>query len=80
MGASSNPARFSKSLKSTQTYIQKTYKMPDNIVKAIQKMKRPTLAFPPKPKKATYLDEHRNFNEDKYKMAKFTWKEEYKAT
>jgi hypothetical protein len=41
VGASSDPAKFSKSLKSN--YIQKTYKMPDDIAKAIQQMKRPTL-------------------------------------
>ena len=36
VGASSDPAKFSKSLKSIVNYIQKTYKMPDNIMKAIQ--------------------------------------------
>jgi hypothetical protein len=30
--ASSNPARFSMSLKAVETYIQKTYKMPDDIL------------------------------------------------
>jgi hypothetical protein len=35
VGASSDPAKFSKSLKSIENYIQKTYKMPDDIVKAI---------------------------------------------
>jgi hypothetical protein len=54
--ASSNPTSFSKNLKSMETYIQKTHKMPDDIVKAIQQMKRPTLAFHPKPTKATSLD------------------------
>ncbi len=53
--------------------------MLDDIVKAIQQMKRPTLAFPPKPTKATCLDANGNFDEDKYKMVKFTWKEEYKG-
>jgi len=45
VGASSNPAQFSKSLKlkSIENYIQKTYKMPDDIAKAIQQMKRPML-------------------------------------
>ncbi len=54
--------------------------MPDNIVKSIQQMKHPTLAFPAKPTKATCVDEKNLFDEDKYEMAKFTWKEEYKAT
>jgi hypothetical protein len=35
--------------------------------------------FPPKPTKAMCLDVNGDFDEDKYKMAKFTWKEEYKA-
>ncbi len=80
MGASSDPARFSKSLKAIKTYIQKTCKMPDDIVKAIQQMKRPTLAFPAKPMKATCVDENNTFNEGKYEMAKFIWKEELRAT
>jgi hypothetical protein len=80
VGASSDPARFSKSLKAIKTYIQKTYKMPDNIVKSIQQMKRLTLAFPAKPTKATCVDENNLFNNDEYEMAKFTWKELYKAT
>jgi hypothetical protein len=50
-GSSSDPAKFSKSLKSIEFYIQKMYKMPDNIIKAIQKMKCLTLAFPVKPTK-----------------------------
>ncbi len=54
--------------------------MPDNIVKSIQQRKRPTLAFPAKPTKATCVDENNVFNEDEYKMTKFTWKEEYMAT
>jgi hypothetical protein len=80
VGASSDPARFSKSLKAIKTYIQKTYIMPDNIVKSIQQMKCPTLAFPAKPTKATCADDNNLFNEDEYEMAKFIWKEEYKAT
>jgi hypothetical protein len=80
VGASSDPARFSKSLKAIKTYIQKTYKMPDDIVKSIQQMKHPTLAFPAKPTKATCVDENNLFDKDKYEMAKFTWKKAYKAT
>ena len=56
VGASSDPAKFSKSLKSIENYIQKTYKMPDDIVKAIQQMKRPTLPYPDKPTKAQCVD------------------------
>jgi hypothetical protein len=78
--ASSDPIRSSKSLKAINTYIQKTYKMPNKIVKSIQQMKRPTLAFPAKPTKATCVNENNVVNKDKYEMAKFTWKEEYKAT
>jgi hypothetical protein len=55
VGASSDPARFNKSLKAIKTYIQKTYKVPENIVKSIQKMKRPTLVFHAKSRKATDL-------------------------
>ena len=36
VGASSDPAKFSKSLKNIETYIQKTYKSPDDIVKTLQ--------------------------------------------
>ena len=39
VGVSSDPAKFSKLLKNIENYIQKTYKMPDDIVKAIQQMK-----------------------------------------
>ena len=55
VGASSDPARFSNSLKAIETYIQKTYKMPNDIVKSIQQMKRPTLVFHAKSRKATDL-------------------------
>jgi len=46
VGASRNPAKFSKSLKNTENYIQKTYKYPDDLVKTIQKMKKASLSFP----------------------------------
>jgi hypothetical protein len=42
VGATSNPEKFTKSLKNIETYIQRTYKMPGNVVKAIQKLKKPT--------------------------------------
>ncbi len=80
VGASSDPAIFSKSLKAIETYIQKTNKMPDDIVKSIQQMKCLTLAYPAKPTKATCVDENNVFGKNEYEMAKFTWKEEYKAT
>jgi hypothetical protein len=54
--------------------------MPDDIVKSIQQLKRPTLVFPAKPTKATCVDENNLFDKDEYEMAKFTWKEEYKAS
>jgi hypothetical protein len=38
VGASSNPAKFSKLLKNIKNYIQKTYKDPDDMVKTIQQM------------------------------------------
>jgi hypothetical protein len=51
VGASSNPAKFSKSLKNIENYIQKKYKNPDDMVKTIQKMKNVSLSFPERPKK-----------------------------
>jgi hypothetical protein len=79
VGASSDPAKFSKSLKSIENYIQMTYKMPDDIVKAIQQMKRPTLPYPDKPKKTQYVDNQGDLDKDEFEMAKSTWKEDYKA-
>jgi hypothetical protein len=38
VGALSNPAKFSKSIKNIETYIQRTYNSPDDIVKALQQM------------------------------------------
>jgi hypothetical protein len=54
------------------------YKMPDNIVKAIQKMKRPTFNPLEKPDKSKCMDSVGNYNADEYDMAKFTWKEDWK--
>jgi hypothetical protein len=51
VGASSNPAKFSKSLKNIKNYTQKIYKDPDDMVKTIQQMKREILNYPQKPKK-----------------------------
>ncbi len=55
--------------------------MPDDIVKAIQQMKRPMLPYPDKPTKAQCVDDQGDFDEDEFEMAKFTWtwKEDYKA-
>jgi hypothetical protein len=44
VGASSDPAKFSKSLKNIENYIQKTYKNPDDMVKTIQQIKRVSLS------------------------------------
>jgi hypothetical protein len=38
VGTSRDPAKFSKSLKNIETYIQKNYKSPDDIVKVLQQM------------------------------------------
>ncbi len=55
-----------------------TYKMPDNIVKAIQKMKRPTFDPPEKLDKSKRVDSAGNYDANKYNMAKFKWKEDWK--
>jgi len=54
VGASNNPAKFSKLLKSIENYIKKNYKICDDIVKAIQQLKHPTLAYPKQPTKLQY--------------------------
>jgi hypothetical protein len=46
VGLSSDPARYRKSLKIIENYIQRTYKMPDDIVKTIQNMTRQTFKYP----------------------------------
>ena len=51
VGASSDPAKFSKLQKNIENYIQKTYKDPDDMVKTIQKMKKVSLSLPVRPKK-----------------------------
>ncbi len=56
VGAASNPAKFSKSLKSIENYIQMNYKTCDNIVKAIQQLKRPTLDYPKQPTRVKYAN------------------------
>ena len=51
----------------------------DNVKEAIQQMKRPMPPYPDKPTKAQCVDDQGDLDEDKFKMAKFTWKEDYKA-
>jgi hypothetical protein len=77
MGATSNPAKLTKSLKILR-HIQMTFKMPDNIVKAIQKMKRPTFGPQEKSDKSKCMDSTGNYNANEYNMAKFMWKEDWK--
>ena len=81
MGAWSDPAKFSTSLRNIKNYIQKTYKEPDDIVKTIQQMKKADLAYPAKPKKddPECLDDSGNPDPDAFEMAMFAWKEDYKS-
>jgi hypothetical protein len=81
VGASSNPAKFSKSLKNIENYIQKTYKDPDDMVKTIQKMKKVSLRYPERPKKTDpdCCDSNRNPDSDAFNMAVFAWREDYKS-
>ncbi len=51
VGAANDPAKFSKSLKNIENYIQKIYRSPDDMVKTLQNMKKVTLSYPTKPKK-----------------------------
>ena len=78
VGASSDPAKYSKSLKSIETYIQKSYKRPDYIVKALQNMSRLQLSPPTKPSKADHTDENGNPDKDLFDMAVYEWKEAHK--
>jgi hypothetical protein len=73
VGASSNPAKLSKLLKNIKNYIQKTYKVPDNMVKTIQQMKRVILNYPEKPKKtdAACCNANRDPDPDMVEMAVF---------
>jgi hypothetical protein len=81
VGASSNPAKFSKSLKNIKNYIQKTYKDQDNMVKTIQKMKWVILKYPEKPKKtdAACCNAIGDPDPDMFEMDIFAWKEDYKS-
>ncbi len=79
VGAARDPAKFSKSLKSIENYIQMNYKTCNDIVKAIQQLKRPTLNYPKQPTRANYTDASGNIDKDEFEMAKFAWKEDYKG-
>jgi hypothetical protein len=78
VGAASDPVKFRKSLKSIENYIQMNYKTCNNIVKAIQQLKRPTLN-PKQPTRASYADASGNVDKDKFEMATFAWNEDYKG-
>jgi hypothetical protein len=65
VGSSSDPTKYSKLLKSIQTYIQRTYKMPDDIVKGIQNMNMIRTSFDPPEK----LDKSKCL----YNPGKFNW-------
>ncbi len=69
VGGSNDPAKYSKLLKSIKTYIQRTYKMHDDIVKAIQNMIRPSFNPPEKMDKSKCLDNVRKFDPDEFEMS-----------
>jgi hypothetical protein len=81
VGVSSDPAKFSKSLKNIENYIQKTYKDPDDMVKTIQQMKRVKLGYPERPKKtdAGCCNSSGDPDADVFDMAIFALKEDYKS-
>ena len=55
------------------------YKTCNNIVKAIQQLKRPTLNYPKQPTRANHTDTSGIIDKDEFEMAKFAWKEDYKG-
>jgi hypothetical protein len=81
VGAASDPAKFSKSLKSIENYIQKTYRSPDDMDKTLQHMKKVTLSYLTKPKKQDpqCCDKDGNPDEDMFEMALFAWKDDYNS-
>jgi hypothetical protein len=79
IGAASDPAQFSKSLKNIENYIQMNYKTCDGIVKAIQQLKHPTLNYPKQPTRAKYTNASGNIDKNEFEMAKFARKEDYKG-
>ncbi len=74
VGASNDPAKFSKLLKSIENYIQKNYKTCDDIMKAIQQLKHPTLDYPSQPARAERTKKDGTLDEEGFDMAKFAWK------
>jgi len=78
VGASSDPAKFNKSLNNIKNYIQKTYKDPDDMVKTIQKMKKVSFSFPVRPKKndEDCCNDNGDPDSDAFNMAVFAWKED----
>ncbi len=79
MGVSSDPVKFSKLLKSIENYIQKNYKICNDIVQAIQQLKRPMLDYIKQPTRAKHTDNNGDFDKDAFNMVKFAWKEGYKG-
>jgi hypothetical protein len=81
VGASSDPAKFSKSLKNIKNYIQKTHKDPDDMVKNIQKMKKVILSYPERPKKTDKdcCDSNGDPDSDALDTAVIAWKEDCKS-
>jgi hypothetical protein len=81
IGASSNPAKFSKLLKNIENYIQKTYKDPEDMAKTIPQMKMVILNYPKKPKKtdAACCNVNGDPDPNMFEMAVFLWKEDYKS-
>ncbi len=80
VGAASDPAKFSKSIKNIENYIQKTYRSPDNMVKMLQQMKEVTLSYSTKPtKQDPQCCSNGIPDADVFKMAMFGWKEDHKS-
>ena len=79
VGAASDSAKFSKSLKSIENYIQMNYKTCEDIVKAIQQLKRRALDYPKQLTRVKYANASGNVDKDEFKMAKFARKEDYKG-
>jgi hypothetical protein len=52
--------------------------MHEDIVKAIQKMKKPIFNPLKKPVKSKCMDSAGNYETDEYNMAKFMWKQDWK--
>ena len=82
VGASSDPAKFSKLLKNIENFIcWITHKIPNNMVKTIQQKERATLNYLIKPNKgdAHCLVEGGNPDFNAFDMVVFAWKEDEKS-